>query len=159
MIKSAMRSALKESLMKMKQGSRNERAKAYVKGESDDTSQNSRNSKGSGPGGSEHMGQLAQGSEKGLRSKVADAEADAMEELESPSPSEYEGSPEEEMTESAAEAREEGDPPEYRSADYWRDEQKSFMKNKSTAKGPQKAASFVVAISGKSGGKKSGKKG
>lgn len=139
MIKSSMRSALKESLMKMKQNGKHERAKSYVKGEGSGSYRNS----------------MVQGSEGGLREKVEDAEEDAMTELEAPSPSEYEGSPEEEMTESEAEAREEGDPPEYRDPEYWREEQKNFMRNRPTAKAPMKSASIVIAVgTGKSNGKK-----
>lgn len=119
MIKSAMRAALKDSLLGLKNGSRNERARRYVKKDED-----SRDEK------------MIQGSEKGLRSKVDDAEEDAFDDLEASSPSEHEGSDEEEMSESAAEAKSEGDP------ESWREDQKKFMKGKSTAKKPKKSASF-----------------
>jgi len=158
MIKSPMRAALKQSLLKMKTAGRHTRARSYVNGGRDDerSDRNSERSDGAGDGFDEHISPI--GSAKGLRSKVDDAEMDARDDLDAEHPSEYEGSPLEEMTESDAEAREEGDPEEYRDPEHWREEMRDFMRNKSTASVPRKTVS-VVAIGVKPSGKKSGGKG
>lgn len=143
MIKSAMREALKQGLMSRKSEGRMHRAKAYVKEPADEENKY--------PGAQQrdegdYDEDLIQGSEKGLRDKVRDAEDDAMADLESFHPSEYEGSAYEEMSESEQEAEEEGDPEEYRDPDYWRGEQVDFMKNRSTSKPPKKSGSFFMAV-------------
>lgn len=146
MIKSAMRQALREGLMKAKNEGQTRRARAYIGGEGDEDERNDSDDEGPGADSSGYDGDLAQGDEEELRRKVDDAEEDAMDDLEAAHPSEREGSPEEEMSESAEEAAEEGDPEEYRDEDYWREEASRFMKGKSTAKSPRKTASIIAVV-------------
>lgn len=137
-IRATMRTALKESLMKMKSEGKNERAKGYIKKMANEDE----------PDG-EYTGAISQGGEELLHKKVVDAEEDGMADLLASSPSEYEGSDEEEASESAAEAKAEGDDMEISDTtegedDSWRNEQRDFMKGKSTAKPPRKSASVMA---------------
>lgn len=138
MMKSAMRAALKESLVGMKKGLRSERGKSHIKARGGDTDDDdSGDSEGASAGSSKGIPGLAQ--RPGLSAKVGAAEAEGMKDLEMASPSESDAS------------------------ESWREDQKNFMKGRRAPSG--KKTAFAVAVApGKNGGKqksggKFGKKG
>lgn len=151
MIKSAMRHALKESLMGMKQGLRNERAKSHMKDEEAEDG----DSEGPPAGSAKNLSGLAK-THPGLSSKVGEAEREGMSELEAhhPSSDEQEGTPEHEAAESEDEKRKEGEG----SAEDWREDQRNFMKGRQKPSGKKTAFAIAVMASPKKGGK-FGKKG
>ena len=142
-MKSAMRAALKESLLGMKKDIRHERAKSHLRkgGEDADMDSDASDSPKSGAGTLAKKSGGVQGSGERLREKVGMAETEARHEME-----EAGESPEEEASESQAEENAE-----------WRSEQSDFMKNRSKPSG-KVAAKFVSVITpnkDKPGNKKS----
>jgi hypothetical protein len=124
-----MRQALKESLLKRKTGSRHERAKAYTDG---DTTTNA-------------------------EPDDYDVEKDAPGEP-NHDVKKYGMAPKEEENEEYQEEKEEENPGDFRDEDYWRDEQKSFMKGRDTAKKPKKSGSFIGKLVTGGGKKTTNKK-